>query len=616
MSPKKKKARTSPSLRPSKSSAKRENELKDPELSRKRIKTEISPEEDMQSKKKKNFVTACEKVSYEAYFDKRSRFQLVYLPACATGNACVHQEYKNETLLKPMSSYAEQSFKIEMKTNMWYEALEVGFLSITPNQYLSANVLKDIVEIMLNAHEDSCTGYTIGYLLDKCQTLLSQNFSTHPPCLVKTLRKCYTEFLTSPLDLKENTFSNRSNFESNKGIVKYCMNRLEYEISAESDDKPLIDKCEHIPEDMKQTVRGLHWQKEKFEIYELLERNDRIERLMCVLESIIELLQFDLAIWLSRYTRNLGCHLMRSHKPLMAYILWSNNVLYTGAVNINCRQILTLFAHFVHLQYPVKHLRIMVNWLNTIVQTFYFCETNSNSDYPHTGKYCMTFAQEFYKIISVMPPDSIIRILELIQPSYMQYLIAALHIKTLLSTNEDDLIQILINFVTKKQWTEFPDSDEKIAISKKMFSGPKKFKNITNYLVKKCINMNIKETPKNILYPKLDLPNDLNYDTHINHVTHTLCVGLEAYLDSYNVQNVQNTLDKLNEKLLTQNSESNEEMKVPDYCSYTVSESFIKKYTCLYKTLRELMLVLDDLRKKGELHDSLKIFEKIGLLGL
>jgi hypothetical protein len=48
---------------------------------------------------------------------------------------------------------------------------------------------------------------------------------------------------------------------------------------------------------------------------------------------------------------------MRSHKPLMAYLLWSNNVLYTGAVNNNCRQIMRLFVYLVHLQYPEEHLK-------------------------------------------------------------------------------------------------------------------------------------------------------------------------------------------------------------------------------------------------------------------
>lgn len=103
------------------------------------------------------------------------------------------------------------------------------------------------------------------------------------------------------MDPKEKTYTNRVQYEYRSGIVKYCMNRLEHEISSDSLDGPLINKSEHIPEEMKLSLKGLHWQKEKFEIFELLNRPDRIERLMAVLESIVELLQFDLAIWHTRY---------------------------------------------------------------------------------------------------------------------------------------------------------------------------------------------------------------------------------------------------------------------------------------------------------------------------
>lgn len=48
-----------------------------------------------------------------------------------------------------MPGYTEELFKIELSTNMWPEALQVCNMCITPMQYLSANVLKNIVEIML-----------------------------------------------------------------------------------------------------------------------------------------------------------------------------------------------------------------------------------------------------------------------------------------------------------------------------------------------------------------------------------------------------------------------------------------------------------------------------------
>lgn len=48
-----------------------------------------------------------------------------------------------------MPPYAAESFMIEIKNNAWNEGLEVCQMCITPNQYLSANVLMGVVEIML-----------------------------------------------------------------------------------------------------------------------------------------------------------------------------------------------------------------------------------------------------------------------------------------------------------------------------------------------------------------------------------------------------------------------------------------------------------------------------------
>ncbi|XP_063821020.1 uncharacterized protein LOC135071184 [Ostrinia nubilalis] len=612
-SPRKKKIKLLDS--PNANKHKRDCENTEESLFSKRQKVEKVPGEDLQAKKRRNFITACELVSYKSYYDHNLRFQLIHVPPCANITTCKHHDHKNSSSSKAMPSYAEESFRIEMKTNMWREALEVCRLCITPDQYLSANILKDIVEIMLNAHNDEHTDYTIEYLLDKCQQVFELNFSYHPPCLVKSLRKCYNDFLTSPMDLKDKSFTNRTEFGCSKGIFKYCLNRLEHELSMDSKDEPLVDKCENIPEDMKQSVKGLHWQKEKFEIYELLHRTERIKRLIAVLDTIIELLQYDLTIWHTRYTNNLGSHIMRSHKPLMAYLLWSNNVLFTGAVNNNCRQIMRLFVYMIHLQYPEEHIKVITIWLNTMVQTFYICENNSNSDYPNTGKYCTAFANEFYKIIAEMPHESVIRILERIKPNYMKYLIGTLHIKRILPTQEDDPLKIFTDFVKNLQWKKYPESTSQINIPR---TTNFKNTNLMKHLLRRCNKLNSKgnivdeETETYKRFDPLSLPKD--HKISLNHVIHTLYITLEAYLEAYSVQKVQETLGELNLNLES-NENSIEQKILPDFCSYSVTEHFIKKYRSIYQSLRELVLILNEMKVSGSLPSIFKVFENIDLLG-
>lgn len=66
------------------------------ESAAKRVKVE--KEVDIPTLKRKNFIAACEQVSYKAYYDFQSRLQMIYLPACLNANKCCHQD-DNQVLL-------------------------------------------------------------------------------------------------------------------------------------------------------------------------------------------------------------------------------------------------------------------------------------------------------------------------------------------------------------------------------------------------------------------------------------------------------------------------------------------------------------------------------------
>lgn len=54
-----------------------------------------------------------------------------------------------QTQTREMPPYAVESFRIEVNTGMWYDALEVCQICITYEQYLAPEVLKEIIEIMM-----------------------------------------------------------------------------------------------------------------------------------------------------------------------------------------------------------------------------------------------------------------------------------------------------------------------------------------------------------------------------------------------------------------------------------------------------------------------------------
>lgn len=212
-----------------------------------------------------------------------------------------------------------------------------------------------------------------------------------------------------------------------------------------------------------------------------------------------------------------------------------------------------------------------------------------------------------------MPQNTIIRVLEMIEPTFMQHILSLMHIKKLLNVNDDCIISIFINFIKQSQWKLYPADDSEIKFSKKLFPKPKKIKRILNYLIKKCMSWS-PETGKKLHYAKIDIESlKAMSEITVNHVVQTIYITLEAYLDAYDVQCVQETWNKLNEQLLDDGVTQNQEALL-EHSSYAVTEHFIKKYRSILKTTSELVVVFNNLRCSGEMPEVLNIFKNIGLL--
>ncbi|XP_046960236.1 uncharacterized protein LOC124530228 isoform X2 [Vanessa cardui] len=483
---------------------------------------------------------------------------------------------------------------MEMSGNMWYEALEISYLCITPKQYLTANVLRDIVEIMLNAHEDVSSKYSITHLISKCEQVLALHFRMHPPCASHDdILSLYNSFLMDPMtsaSIKNNKkHSTRNDFGCDKGIIQYCLNRLEYEISSESKDGPLVNKDNIIPDNLKESLQGLHYEKEQLEIYELLERTERIDRLMAVLRSTIELIQFNLFIIKSRQSR----------QNILMHKLFLPTSLCKKDSKVS-KQIIKIFAYFVHLNYPAEHIKIMSIWLNMAIEAHFYNDFNSNKDFSTLGLYGNYFASELYTVISELPHESFIKILAKIHPPYMKRAVGLLYCNKSLNYVESNIIYVLITFLETSKWKDFPKSESESLLKRLniMEGSPK---NIMSHLSKICKNISVISN-NNISYPKFDYPDkgQINQDIIIS----ALYISLNAYLESYNVQKVNATLEKMNNSEIVMETEQ----IIPNY---SVTKDLINVYKNIYQLLPKVVLILNDLKKDNMLPDQLKVFERL-----
>lgn len=203
----------------------------------------------------------------------------------------------------------------------------------------------------------------------------------------------------------------------------------------------------------------------------------------------------------------------------------------------------------------------------------------------------------------------------------MQYIVGNLHVQSIMSTKEHDIIKVINNFVKKTQWEKYQaNSNNILVINAHPFLKAKKIRNVSNYLSKivyKAQKRNFFQNSIEDHYPKYD-SSVIKYSSIIDqsHIVSTLYMTLTAYLDAFNVEHVQETLDTLNEQLLTDEQTTGIENCISEHCSYTITENFIKKYRSIYQMLKELMVTLHELKSNEQLPEILKIFENIRLLGL
>lgn len=231
----------------------------------------------------------------------------------------------------------------------------------------------------------------------------------------------------------------------------------------------------------------------------------------------------------------------------------------------------------------------------------------------------MVYFKIYNLCVTGFPQQSIIRILERIEPTFMRHLVGILHIQKVLSTDESCILKFLINFMGEQQWQCYPPDNSEIVFSKNLFSLPKTVKRKINYLLKKIRTSSSLEGTESRQYsrmePKIEI---IKSEANLNHIVHCLYITLDAYLDAYDIQSVQETWNNLNQQLLdeSQAMETDTETILKENSTYSVTESLIKKYRHILKSIKELEDLFSSLKKQEKLPESLNVFENIKSLFL
>lgn len=212
---------------------------------------------------------------------------------------------------------------------------------------------------------------------------------------------------------------------------------------------------------------------------------------------------------------------------------------------------------------------------------------------------------------SELPSKSILNILERIKPAYLRHQLCNYYSKTLLSISSDkqETFNILIDFLKKAKWNDFPSNENDLIMLKKINVKRVKPNKVLKNLSMICNNSPMNSSGNNsVLYPKLYPTTD---DSKIDQcfIIYTMYITLQSYLEAYGIQSVQETLKRLNENLLqagtSQDINSN---PLPKHKSYSVTESFLKKYRQIFEMLKEFIVTLNQTEIRNNLPEAFNIF--------
>lgn len=571
-----------------------------------REKVQNSPSKDTRLKKGFNFLTACQKVTTGEYYNVGERVGIINLPDCCYSDTCTrHSGSQAPYQILP---YEREAFRIDIKSGMWFEALDVFRAIIKHNKFPSVDTVIEILMMIINIDEN--TAFSSQYIIKRCQNVLKLLFYVHPPCS-ETVRVFYRELLNSPIDIMENTDLYKELYDPKHGLFKYIINILQKEIQSQTHTAVNIEfnKIDDKQECSKDSS-----------VFGKLPKYIRIQRLILILELIVDLLERDLAIWISKNFTHPRKHIMRKQKPLVAWMLWQNSVIHSGLVNNNCRQIFQIIISVIELDHPSAHLQVFTRLLNTIFQTYFLCGTFSMEFYPdiRPNCSCSVFSTEMFNLVKDKQLELILTIIDNIKPKQFQFLMSRSLVQMVLKSNEPSFILLIQNVFKYRSWTNF-DEDSGTIKHFKSSGGAKRI------VMEKLHNYGLK-------YFYLHLMGNVSFDKSIilntevrkkplqSTVLNIVFYSFSHFLLTFNIVKIQNCYDDLctaqqmgiisslqNGK--NDDTKSDEDTSQPQ--PLPLNEECYREYRLIIRTLKQISLYLSEI--KEECPSVYKIFQSIDI---
>jgi hypothetical protein len=92
--------------------------------------------------------------------------------------------------------------------------------------------------------------------------------------------------------------------------------------------------------------------------FNLLTRDDKLQRLFLVLNVLVKILELDMAVWVLKYPQKTKFYMEeKAKKPILARLLWGDDS--SGHATPMIKRIIDMFVNAVSLDYPKRDVKAL-----------------------------------------------------------------------------------------------------------------------------------------------------------------------------------------------------------------------------------------------------------------
>ncbi|EAT40550.1 AAEL007729-PA [Aedes aegypti] len=332
------------------------------------------------------------------YFDVANRVGLEHVPGCLRNvGRCAKLHAKRTNQARKVNQRIQQDTREMLIENRPLNFLGYIEQALLRNEFIDGPLFVKALEMILTINEPSDqlnANYSVGSVLQQTVDILDQTVDHFPPCWLD-LKRAYQSVIFGVLE--EECFEK---YDRSEGLFKVVLFLLEKFVESKAGDCGA--SLSRTLSNQERSMANFHlWEQAYIQKYDfdMLSREDKLDRLFLVLQILVKILEYDLTMWILRHPHNVKENMINPNRmPLIAALLWNENST-VGETNSLIKRIIALYVNATAVHYPkdaVETFSRLVSIIGTAINLTEI-QYDGSVEYPCIKQNTRYFAQQIMR---------------------------------------------------------------------------------------------------------------------------------------------------------------------------------------------------------------------------